>query len=141
EDVGSFDRVTLLGTVSGIAADLRALAATHEHGRLLREGIRVVIVGKPNAGKSSLLNRLIGSDRAIVTAVAGTTRDVIAESVAIESAADAVGHAVEAIGSGIPPDVIGVDIMTALDHLREIAGATSAEDVLDRIFSEFCIGK
>jgi tRNA modification GTPase len=86
--------------------------------------------------------------RAIVGAVglgdddiSGVTITRKRHCVAIESAADAVGHAVEAIGSAIPPDVIGVDIMTALDHLGEIAGATSAEDVLDRIFSEFCIGK
>lgn len=272
EDVGVLDRDALLGTTSGIAAELRALAATYGHGRLLREGIRVALVGRPNSGKSSLLNRLIGSDRAIVTAVAGTTRDVIEESLdidgmaitlsdtaglrasadvveqigiaktyeeireadlvigvfdgsalwsdedntviaalrhkksislinkvdlpgklnfpavdsgsrqllvsaktgegmhairraiveivgldsddtggvtvtrerhlaAIESAAAAADRAVEAIGSAIPPDVVGVDIMIALDHLGEIVGATSTEDVLDRVFREFCIGK
>ena len=52
-----------------------------ENGKLLQEGIRTVIIGKPNAGKSSLLNRLAGEERAIVTSVAGTTRDTLEETV------------------------------------------------------------
>ncbi|MEI8294270.1 MAG: tRNA uridine-5-carboxymethylaminomethyl(34) synthesis GTPase MnmE [bacterium] len=56
------------------------LLATADEGRVLREGVRVAIVGLPNAGKSSLLNRLLGMDRAIVSATPGTTRDTIEES-------------------------------------------------------------
>jgi tRNA modification GTPase len=62
-------------------ATLQDGAAT---GRILRDGFRVVIVGKPNAGKSSLLNRLSGEDTAIVTEIAGTTRDVLRESINID---------------------------------------------------------
>jgi len=59
---------------------LENLLATWDEGRLLREGARVVIMGRPNAGKSTLFNALLGSDRAIVTALPGTTRDVIEET-------------------------------------------------------------
>ncbi len=66
-----------------IAARIDALLASYERGRLVREGLHLAIVGKPNVGKSSLLNALAGADRAIVTEVPGTTRDVIEESVEI----------------------------------------------------------
>lgn len=62
-----------------IASESEKLAATFKAGRLIREGLRVALVGRPNVGKSSLFNALLGSDRAIVTGIAGTTRDQIHE--------------------------------------------------------------
>jgi len=70
----------LLAKIKAVIERTERLISTADEGRVLREGIRVAIVGLPNAGKSSLLNRLLGMDRAIVSEVPGTTRDTIEES-------------------------------------------------------------
>ncbi|MEG9433484.1 tRNA uridine-5-carboxymethylaminomethyl(34) synthesis GTPase MnmE [Terriglobus sp. ADX1] len=71
----------IIAGVRAVQQPLQTLLASFTHGRLMREGLQLAIVGKPNAGKSSLFNRLVEQDRAIVTSTPGTTRDVIAERV------------------------------------------------------------
>ena len=71
----------LSGQVKELLTKIGSLLETAEDGRLIREGIRTAIVGKPNAGKSSVLNMLLGEERAIVTDVRGTTRDTLEETV------------------------------------------------------------
>jgi tRNA modification GTPase len=78
--------VRLVERIGGVRARIAELAATWERGRIVREGVAVAIVGSPNAGKSSLLNALLGDERALVSELPGTTRDTIEETLALDGA-------------------------------------------------------
>jgi tRNA modification GTPase len=83
EDVELEDRRLTVARLDACLARLSRLLATYHDGKILQDGLHVLIIGKPNAGKSSLLNAILGTDRAIVTPIPGTTRDFIEESVQI----------------------------------------------------------
>ena len=84
EEIDFLADTALRGRIDGAIELCEQIAAKARQGALLREGMTVVIAGRPNAGKSSLLNRLAGYDAAIVTAIPGTTRDVLRERIAID---------------------------------------------------------
>ena len=79
EDIDPFGAETIRTVLAGAEGELTALLESYQRGRSLKGGIPCAIVGRPNAGKSSLLNALVGYDRAIVTAIPGTTRDTVEE--------------------------------------------------------------
>ena len=122
----------LSGKLDGVLRDLRKLIDTADNGKLIKEGIKTVILGKPNVGKSSLLNCLLGEERAIVTDVAGTTRDVLEESLRL---GDICLNIVDTAGIRDTEDTVErIGVERALRYAREadfIVYVTDASMELD----------
>ena len=83
EDIDDFKMQNYISTLRGVEEELSRMLSTHARGFVLRDGVHTAIIGRPNTGKSSLLNTLLGYDRAIVTESPGTTRDTIEEKIVI----------------------------------------------------------
>lgn len=116
DEVESPSPAELEAEVAAVDAGLAALAATWETGRLVRDGLAVAIVGPPNAGKSSLLNALLGFERALVSERPGTTRDTIEE--------------VLALGGGAVARVVDTAGLRPADDELEVAGIARSEAAL-----------
>ncbi|TAL27632.1 MAG: tRNA uridine-5-carboxymethylaminomethyl(34) synthesis GTPase MnmE, partial [Nitrospirae bacterium] len=276
EDIEFTSKKAMDETINAIIPELESLLKTYDEGRFFREGLAAAIVGRPNVGKSSLLNALLQKDRAIVTEMPGTTRDIIEEylninglplrmidtagireshdmaeaegvkrslrviedadlviavidgaqalhredtevlekvreknaviainksdlpeadrelpsrltpysprilsisaatgkglnelknmifdsclknwkehkegivvtnlrhKIAIQAAYDSLKNSLKSIETGMPVEIIALELRTALDSLGEITGAVTTDDILNKIFSDFCIGK
>lgn len=115
EDIDLISENNLLAAIKQIGIDLNRLEKQAKQGSVLREGIKVVIVGKPNVGKSSLLNRLAGKDIAIVTDIPGTTRDIIRDDIIID---------------GIPLHIIDTAGLRESDDIVELEGIKRAHQAM-----------
>ena len=117
DDVSVLPAEQILEHISAVRAPLQELSASFAYGKLVHEGLTLAIVGRPNVGKSSLFNRLVESDRAIVTATPGTTRDLVTETVAL---------------GGIPVKLVDTaGIRRALDEAEGIGIRKSMEALAD----------
>lgn len=81
DDIPEVDDENIISELTEILDDIRRIRSTYDYGKIIREGVDTVICGKPNVGKSTIMNLLSGCERSIVTSTAGTTRDIVEESV------------------------------------------------------------
>lgn len=109
EEIELLRRDELVGKIRSLESKIGVISATYDWGKLFREGARVCICGRPNVGKSSLLNALLGEDRVIVTPFAGTTRDVIEESISLDGLPVVLWDTAGIRESDEPIERIGVD--------------------------------
>jgi tRNA modification GTPase len=117
DDVSVMADAVILDHIAAVREPLEQLAATFAYGKIVHEGLTLAIVGRPNVGKSSLFNRLVERERAIVTATPGTTRDLVSETVAI---------------GGIPVKLVDTaGIRDALDEAESLGIRKSMEALAD----------
>lgn len=117
EEIDFLSQGSVADKIKGLQQQVATIKATAGQGRLLRDGMTVVLAGKPNAGKSSLLNALAGYDAAIVTDVAGTTRDVLRERIQID---------------GMPLHIIDTAGLRATENQVEQEGIRRAQQEIER---------
>ena len=123
EDLEEVESSDLLGQLLALQKESKKLLATFDSGKLLREGVETVLVGKPNVGKSTLMNLLSGAEKSIVTSIAGTTRDVVEETVQL---GDVLLRLADTAGIHETDDVVEqVGVKRAIDRI-ETAGLVLA---------------
>ncbi|MCM8796852.1 MAG: tRNA uridine-5-carboxymethylaminomethyl(34) synthesis GTPase MnmE [Candidatus Omnitrophica bacterium] len=117
EELGKIDTKQLFNRLSGVRSKLKEILSSARQARIIRDGLHVVICGKPNVGKSSLLNALLKYERSIVTPVAGTTRDTVEETMDIKGIPVRI---VDTAGIIEPTDIIGKKaISRSKRHIKE----------------------
>jgi tRNA modification GTPase len=117
DDLAVASEAEILRRIGDIEPPLTALAATFAHGRIVHDGLTLAIVGRPNAGKSSVFNALLEKDRAIVTAIPGTTRDTVSERISL---------------GGIPLELVDTaGLREAVDEAERLGIARSREALAD----------
>ncbi len=121
DDVGELDHEEILARLEIVRKEIVLIKDCADRGRALREGVTATIVGRPNTGKSSLMNALLRSDRAIVTAIAGTTRDTIEESFVIEGVPFVITDTAGVRETADPIERIGVERTRSAAAVSDIA--------------------
>jgi tRNA modification GTPase len=117
DDIDVAPQAEIARRIAALTPPLQALEATFAHGRIVHDGLTLAIVGRPNAGKSSLFNQLVQRDRAIVTATPGTTRDTVSERIAL---------------GGIPLELVDTaGLRDALEEPEQLGIARSREALAD----------
>lgn len=115
DDVAVAPASEIVTRIDTISAELASLARSFEYGRLIQQGLRLAIVGRPNVGKSSVFNRLLDRERAIVTAIPGTTRDVVTDRLSL---------------GGIPVELVDTAGLRDTQDEAEAIGVRKAREVL-----------
>ena len=126
DDVPAMDRAVIAATLDSLHERLEAALATAGRGIMQRHGLRVALVGSPNVGKSSLMNALLSTDRAIVTEVPGTTRDVLEESFDLDGVPIVLNDTAGLRETQDPVETLGVERSS-----RALEGSDAAVLVLD----------
>jgi tRNA modification GTPase len=140
DEVGELDTSGTIEAIHKLREDVLALAAGTRAARIVRDGFRICLVGRTNVGKSSLLNRILGADRAIVTEVPGTTRDTIEESVSLGGFRVIVTDTAGLRETDDPVERIGIEravqALSAADEIWHVVEAPSGYGAADKKLEE-----